>query len=142
MGMLGFLNTGEVLGQNSSCSNDIQLEASIQFANYTDWDNDEFEDDIFILLALDFTAFKSSATATVDITVALELPSGIILVGSVRISVYATDQVITLYSLDAATEAGWYTVTVTTVLLGNSPDVSVSQYLFDPPTGKGNGLPE
>ncbi len=136
-------NAPEVLGHDSSRSSDIQLVSTIQFANYTDWDGDQFEDDIYILLVFDFISPISTAITSVDITITLELPSGTILTGSLRVSVYTTDQIITLYILDSATEAGWYTVTSITTLTGSSKsEISISQYIFDPPTGKGNGLPE
>jgi len=136
------MNPVAVHGGSSLRSSYIQLEATITFANYTDWDNDLFEDDIYFYLALNFTDVVVPETAVIETTVYIELPSGTIISGAVRYSVYTVDQVITIYSLDTATEAGWYTVTTVTALLGSGKsDVSVSQYLFDPPTGKGNGLP-
>ncbi len=139
----GGLNPQIVAAENAFRPNDIDLESTLVFANYTDWDADGDYDDTFYELYLDFTGGRESLVVTIDIYLELVYPSETVATGNTRISVYATDQIITIFCLDSATEPGWYTVTVTTVLIGSAggPCVSESSYIFDPPTSKGNGLP-
>ncbi|MFX0116093.1 MAG: hypothetical protein ACFFB3_16200 [Candidatus Hodarchaeota archaeon] len=142
-GFLGFLTSEDTVAV-ASRPNDLSLETTIIWANYTDWDNDGAYDDTYYILDLDFSGTSSNGIVIIDIYLELLYPSGTVANGHIRISVYAVDQTITIYCLDSVTETGWYTVTITTVLVGSGggPDVSVSSYLFDPPTGKGNGLPQ
>ncbi|MFW9991384.1 MAG: hypothetical protein ACFFD4_04930 [Candidatus Odinarchaeota archaeon] len=136
------LNPLEALAAEKPAFSDRIFDTTITFANYTDWDNDLCEDDIYFYLDIDFTCFKPTEKYWMYIYATLELPSGTVLAGSVTIFLPAIDTAITLYSLDVATEAGWYTLTTASSFCAARGKVysSISQYIFDPPTGKGNGL--
>lgn len=109
-------------------------------AYYADLDSDGYEDDVKLLVEFSFCDTEPSR---VDILLWIQLPSGTTY--GLKISVYRTptESVLNVDCFDLATESGWYTVTMVASIMGagHGRIYLTDEFMFDPPTGSGPGLP-
>lgn len=114
-------------------SRDITVELTISDAYYTDADDDTFADDVVANFELEIDSEKLTKLSLIF---ELTLPSGLEYSYSYYLKLAPDDYKGTMTFYNHATEAGWYLLTITCILLEHNALAYGSEtLLFDPPTG-------
>ncbi|MBN1331221.1 MAG: hypothetical protein JXA54_17260 [Candidatus Heimdallarchaeota archaeon] len=132
-------HTTNIIGDYDPTKNYISFK--IIEANYGDYDQDTYEDDVIVK-----AVFRSNFIGPVltFLYFDLVLPSGITFSYSFQVTLISTGSqiLITITSYNTATEAGWYTTKITGFFICDDYlSTRTSSFTFDPPTENGPGEP-
>ena len=105
---------------------------------YTDLDNDGNQDDVVSTVAF---ILNNNAIYQFDYLITLILPSGLQYQYYVTVVSFVDIVILDNLFYNHATEAGYYTIIVETLLYYPSYDYAVDGHVFDPPGGSDGGKP-
>ncbi len=124
------------IGRQNSFStetlNEPYIGIEITNAFYADLDGNGIEDDIFVQVDL---SFFGASTINFDYYIILTLPSGESHAYTISLASHVDKLIIDNYFWNHATEPGWYTVEVHTVLRTGGVQILSDSMVFDPPGG-------
>ena len=124
---------------DSTCQSGIYTNINISTAYYGDLDNDTYHDDIFVRVKVDLFCKQRY---NFDYYAYLILPSGTQTYDAIGINTRLTSLTFETTFLNWAIESGDYQVVIKILMYSGGPQVSSTDYIFDPPggsTGTGSG---
>lgn len=120
---------------------DVEIDATIDYANYLDLDADDRADDVLTIC----TVLASTGGEDISFTLigaAVTLPSGRMYHHLVQVEGGYNTITVSIYWFNIATESGWYRFDVLAfAFTGSSFDYAYATVDFDPPEGGDPGPP-